>query len=69
MKTDQIIEQASDISIDDVPDMKGAKYPERMMISLSTQTYLKLKKLKASNKDHMEFIRILIDRALEKLPV
>jgi len=68
MSLENAIKEVSKISLDDVPNLKSGKYPERVMLSLSSESYAKLKVLKEHHKkDTSEMIRTLIDRTLARL--
>lgn len=56
------------MQLDDIPDIKGNQYPERISISLTSEAKKKLVALKESrNKDTAELVRMLIDEFLETI--
>lgn len=55
--------------IEDIPDSKGAKYPEKLTLCLSHETYQKIQKLKEMKKDPHTFIRQKIEEIFRELAV
>lgn len=53
------------MELDEVPNLKGNQYPERISVSLSTPAKEKLNILKARGKDTAALVRKLIDDFLD----
>lgn len=56
------------MKIDEIPDLKSGKYPEKICVSLTTETKTKLDILKKEKrKDISGLVRMLIDDFLENI--
>lgn len=57
-----------DLKISDIPDAKDNRYPRRITIALSNETYDKLKEIRQTkNKDTATLVRMLIEKFLKSL--
>lgn len=57
------------MKIDDLPDLKINKYPERINLAVSSEMKRKLELLKEHGKDTPELIRKLIENAIKDIAV
>ncbi|MGZ3694127.1 MAG: hypothetical protein ACXWQO_07990 [Bdellovibrionota bacterium] len=53
------------MNLKDIPEMTSSRFPRRITVSVSKDTYADLRKLKEQGKDTAEFVRRLIDNALK----
>lgn len=56
------------MKLDDIPNLKGSRYPARITVPLSKDTKEKLDALKRKRKDTAELVRRLIDEFFRKNP-
>lgn len=55
------------MKLEDVPDLKGSRYPKRISVAVSEQVFQKLDQLKKNKrKDPSELVRMLIDEFLKE---
>jgi hypothetical protein len=55
------------MNIRDIPDLKSNKFPERITVPVTSDTFIKLKQLKdMKRKDVAALIRMLIDNFVEE---
>lgn len=55
------------MKLKEIPDLQASKFPKRISVALSPETYNNLRRLRDSGKDTAEFLRMLIDRALAEV--
>lgn len=55
------------VKLDDIPDTSGERFPERLNVAITSKTYKGLEHLKKIGKDRPEFIRFVLDKALQEV--
>lgn len=56
------------MKIDEIPNLRGNQFTERITVPLTGEAKRKLDALKKRRKDTAEFVRRLIDEGLAKIP-